>query len=309
MSKYTTEVRNYCESVAGYSDRQGFDNIEEVLSAENLAKIMRGIDYPIFDESYRNTLNKKILLHYYTREIGFETVGLWKLKLKTRMGEIMPYYNQMYASELIKFNPLYDIDLQKSSTRAGNESGNNQSNKKATGTSTSENTFEGTNKNLTQSAGSNNSENTRNSTDTRAIDSTSDNLILNNDTPQGGVDGFDLDSTGKQYLTSAEKTTTRKNDTNSGTANGNEKANSNYTDSVTGDSKRSDKENAVYDFTNNEDKTDSHDITTLENYIEKVQGKSGSDSYSSKLIEFRKTFLNIDMMIIDELADLFMTIW
>ena len=29
--------------------------------------------YPIFDEQYRNTLNTKILNHYYENEIGFET--------------------------------------------------------------------------------------------------------------------------------------------------------------------------------------------------------------------------------------------
>jgi hypothetical protein len=35
-------------------------------------------DYPIFDESYRDALNKKILDHFRFREIGFETPARFK---------------------------------------------------------------------------------------------------------------------------------------------------------------------------------------------------------------------------------------
>nr|DAI50064.1 MAG TPA: Lower collar protein [Caudoviricetes sp.] len=63
-------------------------------------------DYPIFDESYRETLNNKIIMHYWMREIGAETAGLFKLYLNRTMGEIMPYYNQLYKSTQIDFDPL-----------------------------------------------------------------------------------------------------------------------------------------------------------------------------------------------------------
>ena len=81
-------------------------------------------DFPIFDESYRNVLENKILKHYYTREIGAETVGLWKHWLCTRLNEIMPYYNQLYNSTLLEFNPFYDVDLATNSQRVDN--GDNQ---------------------------------------------------------------------------------------------------------------------------------------------------------------------------------------
>ena len=77
MSKYTTELR--------YLIQSGFD-----LGLRN---------YPIFDENYRSKLNEKILNHYYMREIGFETAGLFKRYLNVKMEEIMPYYNQMYLWE------------------------------------------------------------------------------------------------------------------------------------------------------------------------------------------------------------------
>lgn len=62
--------------------------------------------YPIFDESYRNTLNNKIVTHYYFREIGLPTPDKFNFYLGMRMNEIMPYYNKLYESELIKFDPL-----------------------------------------------------------------------------------------------------------------------------------------------------------------------------------------------------------
>ena len=56
-------------------------------------------DYPIFNESYRNILNKKIIDHYYMNEIGYETAELFKHFLNSRMNEIMPYYNELYKNQ------------------------------------------------------------------------------------------------------------------------------------------------------------------------------------------------------------------
>jgi hypothetical protein len=70
MSKYTTELRFIVEQ--GLQSRLA-DNIEA-----NWPLIYSDIgldDYPIFQEAYRETLNNKIIRHYYTREIGAETVG------------------------------------------------------------------------------------------------------------------------------------------------------------------------------------------------------------------------------------------
>ena len=52
--------------------------------------------YPIFDETYRNTLNNNILHHYYENEIGFETAPLFRFYLNQKLNEIMPYYNELY---------------------------------------------------------------------------------------------------------------------------------------------------------------------------------------------------------------------
>ena len=55
--------------------------------------------YPIFDESYRETLNNNILHHYYENEIGFETAPLFRFYLNQKLNEIMPYYNELYKAQ------------------------------------------------------------------------------------------------------------------------------------------------------------------------------------------------------------------
>ena len=108
MSDYTTQLRFICESYAGRNDSAAASDVDEVIRLAR-PKIFN-FNYPIFDEAYRPELEEKILQHYYTQEIGLETVGLWKLKLRTKMREIMPFYNQLYKSELLKFDPFINTD-------------------------------------------------------------------------------------------------------------------------------------------------------------------------------------------------------
>ena len=92
-------------------------------------------DYPIWNESYRNILNKKILDHYYMDEIGYETAELFKHFLNARMREIMPYYNDLYNNqEKIISDTLENVDLYESSSRnntnsVSTESSSNSNNK------------------------------------------------------------------------------------------------------------------------------------------------------------------------------------
>lgn len=62
--------------------------------------------YPIFDEEYRPYLNRKIIDHFYFREIGQETPDRFNFFLGRTMREIMPYYNKLYESELMSYDPL-----------------------------------------------------------------------------------------------------------------------------------------------------------------------------------------------------------
>lgn len=110
MSQYTTEVRFICETMADLDESEGYTSVDTIIG-KAIPKIF-DFDFPIFDESYRVELETKILKHFYTREIGAETVGLWKMWLNTTMNEIMPEMNKYYESTLFEYNPLYATDIQ-----------------------------------------------------------------------------------------------------------------------------------------------------------------------------------------------------
>lgn len=250
MSKYTTEVRYICETAAGLEDSKGYSSVNEIIT-EAIPKVFN-FDFPIFDEAYRNVLARKILKHFYTREIGEETVGLWKLRLDTKLNEVMPFFNKLYLSELLEFNPLYTTDL----TRKKDNTIDNDSN----------GTVESENHSTSESSGTGEGENHNKSVDKFS------------ETPQGALTNVENGT----YLTNARITeddaTSASSTSNSSTTDG--------SGSVSSESKS----------------------FTTEDYLEHVVGFDGR-SGSKLLKEYRETFLNIDMMVIEELEPLFMQLW
>lgn len=108
MSRYTTEVRYICESLAGLDKSVGFSNVNEVIE-KSRNRIFP--PFEIFDESYRSVLETKILKHFYTREIGAETFGLWQLRLDAKLSVIMPYYNKLYKAINIDIPVIDNVDM------------------------------------------------------------------------------------------------------------------------------------------------------------------------------------------------------
>ena len=175
--------------------------------------------YPIFDESYREGLNNKIIRHYWFREIGFETAALFRDRLAMTMAEIMPYYNQLYKSQLISVDPMITHRLIRELGRTENNTGSSNV--------------------------------------------SADGKTVYSDTPQGLLSIGDIED--ELYASNASI------------------ANSNT------DSSASENRNA----------------NERETYFGNTSGKSESEL----LIQYRKTFLNIDMEVINELEPLFMGIW
>lgn len=263
MSKYTTEVRYVCEQKAGLMESVGFSGVDDVLE-KSWDKVITS-RVKMFDEEYRKVLYKKILKHYYTREIGGESVGLWQLWMNTRLEEIMPYYNQLYESELIKIEPLRNVDYSRTYDKKGEGS------KQETGRVNSTNTGSGT------------SENSRTNNGTSSETSSSTDLY--SDTPQGAITGLEE----MRYLTNARKIDA----TGSASTDNIEKYNGS----------QSNTENLISDTAN----TTTHDDSEL--YTEKIVGKTDGASMSALLMEFRQSFLNIDMQVINEFSDLFINLW
>lgn len=299
MSTYTIQLRYICEHLCGLDESMGYANVNDIINGAT-PKIFN-FDWPIFDEKYREPLERKIIRHFYTREIGLETVSLWQLKLQTKLNEIMPYYNKLYESELIKFNPMHDTDV------------TTQHNRKDYGDSkqhVDSNTHTEAETHQTDDATTVTDTNRTDVTDTtekqKFHETRNDNLAHKDrysDTPQNGL--FDTDNqrylTNYRYITDINEyetdstTDTTRNETTESEQHQNQKYD-NQTD-VTAES--------TQDFTQdmNQDYRDTQD------FIETIVGKRSGTSFSKFLEEWRKTFLNIDMMIINELEPLFMGIW
>ena len=72
--------------------------------------------YPLFDEAYRPHLNKRITDHFAFREIGHETVEMFIFALNRKLREVMPYYNELYKTTQLTFDPLASTDYTETTT-------------------------------------------------------------------------------------------------------------------------------------------------------------------------------------------------
>ena len=304
MSKYTTEVRFICETEAGLSDSVGYNDVDTVISSAR-SKIF-DFSYPIWDNAYKSVLETKILRHYYTREIGFETVGLWKLKMATKLQEIMPYYNKLYETTVLNFNPLYDVNLVTEHKGKGTNTGTDVLNNSGGVTKTTTGGYEDTpNKTVTT---------TYNTTDTGSLsgsdvtstDGTNTKRDRYSDTPQGALTGIENDN----YLTNARKIT-EEMDTDVTTTYGRTDTNNKTGSEATTESGSTSRtyQNLKDTTVNDETQTKTLDLANTDEYIHTVIGKSAGTSYSKLIDDFRKTIINIDLRIINELADLFFGLW
>ena len=279
MSKYTTEVRFICESKSGLEVSGGSSDGDNVI-ANSWNKIFTS-KAPFFDEEYRSVLCQKILKHYYLREICCETVGIWTLWMNTRLEEIMPYYNQLYESAKIEFNPMHDVNLTRNHER--NIDGTSKEDRTRTDNTTGKRTLTGNRD--TDSTG-NGTKNTTSGSDGTKRD-------LYSDTPQGAITGLE----NEKYLTNARKITDNVNGTGNEETNTTEKTGTDY-------SETEDTTGKVEGVTSNTGSSN-----TTEDYLETIVGKQGTESFSSLLNKFRETFLNIDMQVIEEFSDLFFGLW
>lgn len=201
MSKYTITIRNLIKN--------GF--------------VFNLNDYPIFDENYRDILNKKILDHYLMSEIGLETPALFNHYLGSKLNEIMPYYNTLYQKQALLLNKLENnVNL----TESFNRNIENESSGTSTGTSDGKTLFE--------------------------------------DTPQGRLVQSTMDNMDHATNINFSKS----NDSSSSTSNG----------------------------------------ASTEDYIKTIMGNNGGKYNFEILNEIKNNLLNIDLLIINELSDLFMGI-
>lgn len=111
MSKYTLELRYL------YKDDK-FDLFD--------------FPYNLYDNDLKPWFEEKFYQHFMFYEIGFESVGMFKQRLMSKLNDIYPYYKQLYETEIASKNVdfLLNKDLKESYTRelSSNSNSNQESN-------------------------------------------------------------------------------------------------------------------------------------------------------------------------------------
>lgn len=311
MSRYTTQLRYLLENPDWTDERIGLGN------------------YPLFDEGYRERLNKVIKDYFYFDEIGSETPYRFSHRLRTKMNVIMPYYNQLYQSALLEIEPFLTMNYSvkshstlqeilnsiKQNKQASNGLENGASNKDSKSTSINTSTESGKENDLKTlhdlAVGADGKRMGYASVDH------GHSLDISSDTPEGFIQTETIEA--GNYANTANKNEFRNE------KDGHDSVNDNYIhDSYKYDTGQADSEknsvnsgsNAMSDISFDTKNTIFNQLVDELADIAKNQSNEGLQEYqgfngksmAEMVNELRSTFLNIDQMILNELEVLFISI-
>ncbi|AAA88488.1 lower collar protein [Bacillus phage BSTP6] len=293
MSSYTMQLRTYIEMWS-----QGETGLSTAEKIEKGRPKLFDFNYPIFDESYRTIFETHFIRNFYMREIGFETEGLFKFHLETWLMINMPYFNKLFESELIKYDPLENTRVGvKSNTKNDTDRNDNRDVKQdltSNGTSSTDAKQNDTSKTTgnEKSSGSGSITDDNFKRDLNA-DTADDRLQL---TTKDGEGVLEYASQIEEHNENKKRDTKTSNTTDT-------TSNTTGTSTLDSDSKTSNKAN-----TTSNDKLNSQ-INSVEDYIEDRVGKIGTQSYARLVMDYREALLRIEQRIFNEMQELFMLVY
>lgn len=141
MSRYTMQLREiYSPTIHFEEPFYSKDDVIGWFESYELSNFLTNEEIAVINE--RGTWNKhklatKIVNHYFMREIGFETMELFKRNVISFMDEIMEEYLPLIYSASITYDPLVNVDYTESYEREATNEGENTNNTSGTNTSTS----------------------------------------------------------------------------------------------------------------------------------------------------------------------------
>ena len=254
-------------------------------------------DYPFYNDidGAKEQFEDKFKNIFMFHEIGYDEIDMFKHYLKTKLIVLYPYYYQLYQTELrckdIDF--MLNKDLKETFTReltgAVNKELEQTSNRNDTinQTNNEENTI--TN-NVTSNINSN----------LKDIYSASNNVNVQDSSVNNGISSVDIN---EGYLTSVQKTDDNQEynleEINTSTANNNNEVEENKSNTIEGTNTSSNTSSEIEDITNTQSET-----TELIS-----QGNIGVTSSAELLEKWRRVIIDIDMMLINDLATLFLKIY
>ena len=135
MARYTIKLRKLVDT---YNSRQEVEswfkdyNLADYLTPTQIEQITK------FNVWSKDKLAKKIVDHYYMREIGFETPELFKHYAKVTMQEIMERYLPKIYSNFFEYDPLSNVDFIETYTREISGESANEGSSSSTSTQNAE---------------------------------------------------------------------------------------------------------------------------------------------------------------------------
>lgn len=336
MSSYTMELRNYIEMWSQ----------DEILSTRDVIEKGRtklfDFQYPIFDPDYKKVFETHFIRKFYMREIGFETEGLFKFHLETWLLINMPYFNKLFESELLNYDPLTntktDVTHNKTNDRTQNDDRDISQNTIGKDTAHSDSTATTDSTDTTNMTKDKDSVNTVDRTDTtnstltvdrdKTGNETDDNFNrkIESDMPDSRLNLTTNDGEGvleyasrinEDNTNNSKDTTQSENGTD--TTIGTDRAtgtvsvaeNDHVNGTVRTDGTDTNTVDSVIDKINDVTKTDNliSEINETEDYVESRVGKVGNDSYSKLVQDYRGALLRIENQIFEEMQQLFMLVY
>lgn len=114
MSKYTMTIKDIVDDYSILSESKKIDD-----KLDKAREYIFDFDYPVIDEATKKRIEIAILKHYYLREIAFETIGIFKIKLNDRLNLIMSRYNALYEKQDLTLSPYINSYIKESGNTNG----------------------------------------------------------------------------------------------------------------------------------------------------------------------------------------------
>ena len=127
MSKYTMELRELFTPIKFNPPLYTREEVEGFFKDYNINEYLTPEQIDVINSTNvwsKDRLARKIVDHFYMREIGQETIGLFKHYAKVTMQELMEEYLPLIYSSAIKYDPLVNVDFTETFERTANNTGN-----------------------------------------------------------------------------------------------------------------------------------------------------------------------------------------
>lgn len=124
----------------------GEDEVKSWFMEYNLSDFLTGEEIAVINERgtwSKEQLAKRIIDHYFTREIGTDAIGQFMLFAKDKMNEIMETYAPLIYSASIKFDPLVNVNYTESYAGNSDNTSNSQSTSSGSGLTVNSDTPQG----------------------------------------------------------------------------------------------------------------------------------------------------------------------